>query len=165
MIPELQSVHQKAAASSPLNHTIWKVEKCIKPAANSSRNSPLNIWSLKIFYIFFSFFLFLIYNFKNITKRIKRFLLSFWKIQQQLPIKTIVVLFFENRSFEHMIEWTKKSINPSINGVTARGCNHVPTNSTATPRLNLPNSFNVCRDFFLINLHTFQKLFWANLYR
>lgn len=31
-----------------------------------------------------------------------------------------------------MIGWMKKSINPSINGVTGRECNPVPTNSTAT---------------------------------
>lgn len=52
--------------------------------------------------------------------------------QQRQPIKTIVVLVLENRSFDHMIGWMKKSINPSINGVTGRECNPVPINSTAT---------------------------------
>ncbi|XP_026378856.1 non-specific phospholipase C6-like [Papaver somniferum] len=36
----------------------------------------------------------------------------------QQPIKTIVVLVLENRSFDHMIGWMKKTINPNINGVT-----------------------------------------------
>ncbi|KAM7480161.1 hypothetical protein LguiA_028374 [Lonicera macranthoides] len=48
---------------------------------------------------------------------------------QQHPIKTIVVLVLENRSFDHMIGWMKNSINPSINGVTGRECNPVSTKS------------------------------------
>ncbi|KAG6575273.1 Non-specific phospholipase C2, partial [Cucurbita argyrosperma subsp. sororia] len=32
------------------------------------------------------------------------------------PIKTIVVLVMENRSFNHMLGWMKK-LNPKINGV------------------------------------------------
>ncbi|KAK3043237.1 hypothetical protein RJ639_002480, partial [Escallonia herrerae] len=39
------------------------------------------------------------------------------------PIKTIVVLVLENRSFDHMIGWMKDSINPKINGVTGKECN------------------------------------------
>lgn len=35
------------------------------------------------------------------------------------PIKTVVVLVQENRSFDHMLGWFK-SLNPEINGVTAR---------------------------------------------
>lgn len=50
--------------------------------------------------------------------------------QQEQPIKTIVVLVLENRSFDHMLGWMKKSINPSINGVTGRECNPVSTNTT-----------------------------------
>lgn len=49
----------------------------------------------------------------------------------QQPIKTIVVLVLENRSFDHMIGWMKNSINPKINGVTGKECNSVSTNSTA----------------------------------
>ncbi|KAF7134942.1 hypothetical protein RHSIM_Rhsim08G0191200 [Rhododendron simsii] len=45
----------------------------------------------------------------------------------QQPIKTIVVLVLENRSFDHMIGWMKNSINPSINGVTGEECNPVST--------------------------------------
>ncbi|XP_042014073.1 non-specific phospholipase C6-like [Salvia splendens] len=49
---------------------------------------------------------------------------------QQQPIKTVVVLMLENRSFDHMLGWMKQSINPSINGVTGRECNAVNSNST-----------------------------------
>lgn len=53
---------------------------------------------------------------------------------QQQPIKTIVVLVLENRSFDHMLGWMKKSINPLINGVTGRECNPVSTmNQTQEP--------------------------------
>ncbi|KAL1301339.1 hypothetical protein HN51_045979 [Arachis hypogaea] len=48
--------------------------------------------------------------------------------QQQQPIKTIVVLVMENRSFDHMLGWMKKEINPLIDGVTGDECN--PVNST-----------------------------------
>ncbi|KAF9607517.1 hypothetical protein IFM89_036879 [Coptis chinensis] len=48
----------------------------------------------------------------------------------QQPIKTVVVLVMENRSFDHLLGWMKKSINPSINGVTGKECNQVSTNSS-----------------------------------
>ncbi|XP_047939300.1 non-specific phospholipase C6-like [Salvia hispanica] len=48
--------------------------------------------------------------------------------QQQHPIKNIVILVMENRSFDHMIGWMKKSINPSINGVTGNECNSPSSN-------------------------------------
>lgn len=51
--------------------------------------------------------------------------------QQQSPIKSIVVLVMENRSFDHMLGWMKKAINPRINGVTGDECNSV---STKTPK-------------------------------
>ena len=38
------------------------------------------------------------------------------------PIKTIVVLVMENRSFDHMLGWMKK-LNPEINGVTGSESN------------------------------------------
>lgn len=50
--------------------------------------------------------------------------------QQQQPIKTIVVLVLENRSFDHMLGWMKKTINPMINGVTGDECNSVSTNNS-----------------------------------
>eukprot|EP00252_Welwitschia_mirabilis_P019677 TRINITY_DN461_c0_g2_i2.p1 TRINITY_DN461_c0_g2~~TRINITY_DN461_c0_g2_i2.p1 ORF type:complete len:363 (+),score=5.19 TRINITY_DN461_c0_g2_i2:340-1428(+) len=42
------------------------------------------------------------------------------------PIKTIVVLVMENRSFDHMLGWMKK-LNPEIDGVTGRESNPVST--------------------------------------
>ncbi|XP_015882180.3 non-specific phospholipase C6 [Ziziphus jujuba] len=47
--------------------------------------------------------------------------------QTQQPIKTIVVLVMENRSFDHMLGWMKKAVNPAINGVTGDECNPVST--------------------------------------
>lgn len=43
------------------------------------------------------------------------------------PIKTVVVLVMENRSFDHMLGWLKR-LNPEIDGVTGRESN--PLNST-----------------------------------
>ncbi|CAL5444409.1 unnamed protein product [Camellia sinensis] len=54
--------------------------------------------------------------------------------QQQQPIKTIVVLVLENRSFDHMIGWMKNSINPSIDGVTGKECNPVSTKDQDHPQ-------------------------------
>ncbi|KAK4750689.1 hypothetical protein SAY87_004171 [Trapa incisa] len=50
--------------------------------------------------------------------------------QQKPPIKTIVVLVLENRSFDHMIGWMKKTINPNIDGVTGDECNPISTNTS-----------------------------------
>lgn len=52
------------------------------------------------------------------------------------PIKTIVVLVMENRSFDHLLGWMKTSINPAINGVTGKECNPVSTKS--------PTSQSIC---------------------
>lgn len=59
--------------------------------------------------------------------------------QQQQRIKTIVVLVLENRSFDHMIGWIKKSINPSINGVTGTECNPVSTKNQTSPSICFTN--------------------------
>ncbi|KAL8062231.1 hypothetical protein ABFX02_02G133900 [Erythranthe guttata] len=48
------------------------------------------------------------------------------------PIKTIVVLVQENRSFDHMLGWMK-TLNPEINGVTGSESNPL---STANPDSN-----------------------------
>ncbi|KAL5724851.1 phospholipase C [Ranunculus cassubicifolius] len=48
---------------------------------------------------------------------------------QPQPIKTIVVLVMENRSFDHLLGWMKQSINPLINGVTGNECNPFSTES------------------------------------
>lgn len=45
------------------------------------------------------------------------------------PIKTVVVLVMENRSFDHMLGWMKR-LNPAINGVTGTEWN---PNSTTDP--------------------------------
>ncbi|KAJ8633846.1 hypothetical protein MRB53_027182 [Persea americana] len=49
------------------------------------------------------------------------------------PIKTVVVLVQENRSFDHIIGWMK-SLNPEINGVTGTESNPI---STSNPHSNL----------------------------
>ncbi|KAL5724849.1 phospholipase C [Ranunculus cassubicifolius] len=55
--------------------------------------------------------------------------------QKQQPIKTIVVLVMENRSFDHLLGWMKKSINPNLNGVTGKECNPVSTTSPNSPTI------------------------------
>ncbi|WCJ27714.1 non-specific phospholipase C3 [Euphorbia peplus] len=49
------------------------------------------------------------------------------------PIKTVVVLVQENRSFDHMLGWLK-TINPEINGVTGSESNPI---STSDPNSSL----------------------------
>ncbi|KAG8487987.1 hypothetical protein CXB51_018539 [Gossypium anomalum] len=63
------------------------------------------------------------------------FLLPF-VVSQESPIKTIVVLVMENRSFDHMVGWMKQSINPTINGVTGNECNPISTKT--------PNPKSIC---------------------
>lgn len=41
----------------------------------------------------------------------------------------------ENRSFDHMLGWMKKSVNPSINGVTGKECNSVSTKQNGAERI------------------------------
>ncbi|XP_010938556.1 non-specific phospholipase C2 [Elaeis guineensis] len=50
------------------------------------------------------------------------------------PIKTVVVLVMENRSFDHMLGWMKR-LNPEINGVTGSEWNPVSTSDPASPRV------------------------------
>ncbi|KAL8167100.1 hypothetical protein V2J09_008599 [Rumex salicifolius] len=45
------------------------------------------------------------------------------------PIKNVVVLVLENRSFDHMLGWMRKSVNPSVNGLTGNECNPVSSGS------------------------------------
>ncbi|KAL8140127.1 hypothetical protein V2J09_006148 [Rumex salicifolius] len=47
--------------------------------------------------------------------------------QTTSPIKNVVVLVMENRSFDHIIGWMKKSINPRVNGVNGTECNPIST--------------------------------------
>ncbi|GAV89013.1 Phosphoesterase domain-containing protein [Cephalotus follicularis] len=52
----------------------------------------------------------------------------------QYPIKTVVVLVQENRSFDHMLGWLK-SVNPQINGVTGSESNLISTSNPKSSRL------------------------------
>ena len=49
------------------------------------------------------------------------------------PIKNIVILVLENRSFDHVLGWMKRSINPSIDGLTGAECNHAIAGNTSSP--------------------------------
>ncbi|KAI8545606.1 hypothetical protein RHMOL_Rhmol07G0052600 [Rhododendron molle] len=48
------------------------------------------------------------------------------------PIKTVVVLVQENRSFDHMLGWMK-SLNPEIDGVTGKESNPLSTSDSNSP--------------------------------
>ncbi|KAJ9680321.1 hypothetical protein PVL29_019592 [Vitis rotundifolia] len=48
------------------------------------------------------------------------------------PIKTVVVLVQENRSFDHMLGWMK-SLNPEIDGVTGAESNPISTSDPNSP--------------------------------
>jgi phospholipase C len=50
------------------------------------------------------------------------------------PIKTVVVLVQENRSFDHMLGWTK-SLNPEINGVTGKESNPLSTTDPGSDQI------------------------------
>ncbi|MCO5556808.1 hypothetical protein L7F22_010361 [Adiantum nelumboides] len=50
------------------------------------------------------------------------------------PIKTVVVLVMENRSFDHMLGWMKK-LNPDIDGVTGDESNPLSLTDPLSPRI------------------------------
>lgn len=50
------------------------------------------------------------------------------------PIKTVVVLVMENRSFDHMLGWMKR-LSPEINGVTGSESNPISTTDPSSPRV------------------------------
>jgi len=50
------------------------------------------------------------------------------------PIKTVVVVVMENRSFDHMLGWMKR-LNPEIDGVTGSESNPVSTSDPNSPRV------------------------------
>ncbi|KAG5629020.1 hypothetical protein H5410_000737 [Solanum commersonii] len=50
------------------------------------------------------------------------------------PIKTVVVLVMENRSFDHMLGWMKK-LNPEINGVDGSESNPISTSDPKSRRI------------------------------
>ncbi|PKA65307.1 phospholipase C [Apostasia shenzhenica] len=65
------------------------------------------------------------------------FLLAILLLQAQTteshhPIKSVVVLVLENRSFDHMLGWMKQSLNPSIDGLTGAECNRRSTADAAS---------------------------------
>ncbi|KAI0515685.1 hypothetical protein KFK09_008351 [Dendrobium nobile] len=47
------------------------------------------------------------------------------------PIKTVVILVLENRSFDHMLGYLKQSLNPSIDGLTGAECNPLSASSSS----------------------------------
>ncbi|KAK9757697.1 hypothetical protein RND81_01G180200 [Saponaria officinalis] len=51
------------------------------------------------------------------------------------PIKTVVVLVQENRSFDHMLGWMK-SLNPEIDGVTGQESNPLDVSDPNSKRVN-----------------------------
>ncbi|PKI57915.1 hypothetical protein CRG98_021703 [Punica granatum] len=51
------------------------------------------------------------------------------------PIRTIVVLVQENRSFDHILGWMKKYVNPEIDGVTGAESNPISTNDSNSSRV------------------------------
>lgn len=50
------------------------------------------------------------------------------------PIKTVVVVVMENRSFDHMLGWMKK-LNPEINGVDGSESNPINTTDPNSKRV------------------------------
>lgn len=50
------------------------------------------------------------------------------------PIKTVVVLVQENRSFDHVLGWMK-SLNPEIEGITGNESNPLSTSDPNSPRV------------------------------
>ncbi|XP_059625004.1 non-specific phospholipase C2 [Cornus florida] len=54
------------------------------------------------------------------------------------PIKTVVVLVMENRSFDHMLGWMKK-LNPNINGVDGSESNPISTTNPNSTRIFFTN--------------------------
>ena len=55
------------------------------------------------------------------------------------PIKTIVVLVMENRSFDHMLGWMKQ-INPQINGVDGSEYNPISPSDPTSPLIFFTNT-------------------------
>ncbi|GAB4835285.1 Phosphatidylglycerol/phosphatidylinositol transfer protein [Ancistrocladus abbreviatus] len=55
------------------------------------------------------------------------------------PVKTVVVLVMENRSFDHMLGWMKK-LNPQINGVDGSQCNPLSTDDPKSARIFFNNT-------------------------
>lgn len=54
------------------------------------------------------------------------------------PIKTIVVVVMENRSFDHILGWLKSS-RPDIDGLTGRESNRLSTSDPSSPEIFVSN--------------------------
>uniref|UniRef100_A0ACD5ZIP7 Uncharacterized protein n=1 Tax=Avena sativa TaxID=4498 RepID=A0ACD5ZIP7_AVESA len=52
---------------------------------------------------------------------------------RESPIKNVVVLALENRSFDHMLGWMRRMLGLPIDGLTGAECNVDPTNSSLPP--------------------------------
>ncbi|KAK4802915.1 hypothetical protein SAY86_001118 [Trapa natans] len=77
------------------------------------------------------------------------------------PIKHVVVLVQENRSFDHILGWTK-SINPEIDGVTGSESNPLPASAddqNSVPRLVLYQDNAAFIDHDHDPDHTFQGIY------
>lgn len=57
---------------------------------------------------------------------------------EENPIKTIVILVMENRSFDHMLGWMKK-LNPNINGVTGLESSQLSVSDPNSKRIFFKN--------------------------
>lgn len=54
--------------------------------------------------------------------------------KKEYPIKTVVVLVMENRSFDHMLGWMKP-LNPEIDGLTGQESNPLNTSDPNSARV------------------------------
>ncbi|MCI33492.1 non-specific phospholipase C3-like, partial [Trifolium medium] len=59
---------------------------------------------------------------------------SYSSTSHSQPIKTVVVLVQENRSFDHMLGWMKP-LNPEIDGVTSSESNPISTSDSNSNRV------------------------------
>lgn len=59
--------------------------------------------------------------------------------KNEYPIKTVVVLVMENRSFDHMLGWMKP-LNPEIDGVTGQESNPLNTSDPNSAHINFGDS-------------------------
>ncbi|KAJ7294442.1 hypothetical protein O6H91_Y256900 [Diphasiastrum complanatum] len=55
------------------------------------------------------------------------------------PIKTVVVLVMENRSFDHMLGWIKR-LNPDIDGLTGKESNPLSVSDPKSPKIAITDT-------------------------
>ncbi|KAG9143478.1 hypothetical protein Leryth_016485 [Lithospermum erythrorhizon] len=61
------------------------------------------------------------------------------KVQIKGPIKTIVILVMENRSFDHILGWLKQT-RPDINGLSGSEFNHLNSSDPNSKKIRVSNS-------------------------